>query len=156
MMVNNNITFISEDGTTINNEWPNDNISFDCGESEEPISDDFLKWVHSYALNIGKIQRTSVCDINIVNGDGTPFDPPKNPLIEKWNKLYPPIPIPQYSQVCDGYSCLFCGRCPSGEHWEVPEEDKEIYNKYIEEFNAYMILHGNDELLFNEDEDNDG
>lgn len=63
---------------------------------------------------------------NIVNEDGTPmdFERPKNPLEEKWSKLYPPIPMPQYSQVCDGYSCMWCGRCPKGCYWEVPEEDR--------------------------------
>ena len=44
----------------------------------------------------------------IVNEDGTPldFERPKNPLEEKWERLYPPTPMPQYSQVCDGYSCM--------------------------------------------------
>ena len=46
----------------------------------------------------------------IVNEDGTSMDDfPKNPLAEKWKRLYPPTPMPQYSQVCDGYSCAFCG-----------------------------------------------
>ena len=40
--------------------------------------------------------------IHIVNEDGTElgFEFPKNPLQEKWDKLYPPTPMPQYSQVC--------------------------------------------------------
>lgn len=52
---------------------------------------------------------------NIVFFDGTIFDPPKNPLKEKWNKLYPPISKPNWSQVCDGYSCMWCDRCPNGD-----------------------------------------
>lgn len=43
----------------------------------------------------------------LVNEDGTTFDDmPVNPLKEKWDKLYPPIPKPEFSQVCDGYSCM--------------------------------------------------
>ena len=74
--------------------------------------------------------------------DGTPFDPPKNPLKEKWDKLYPPTPMPYYSQVCDGYSCMWCGRCPSGDYWKVPEEDKDIYDKWYKEYNDYCDSHG--------------
>lgn len=58
---------------------------------------------------------------------------PINPLQEKWDKLYPPIPKPEYSQVCDGYSCMWCGRCPRGEYWVVPEEDRNIYEAYKQE-----------------------
>ena len=81
--------------------------------------------------------------LNIVNEDGTPFDfeYPENPLKEKWNKLYPPIPMPQYSQVCDGYSCMWCGRCPKGSYWVVPEEDKEIWEQYREQIREYDRIH---------------
>lgn len=83
-------------------------------------------------------------EIEIVNGDGTSLDDfPKNPLKEKWDKLYPPIPMPQYSQVCDGYSCMWCGRCPNGDKWEVPEEDKEVWEQYQEEVRKYHARHGN-------------
>ncbi|MCM1234159.1 MAG: hypothetical protein NC489_28990 [Ruminococcus flavefaciens] len=39
--------------------------------------------------------------IKLVNEDGTDcdFEYPQNPLEEKWNKLYPPIPKPEYSQT---------------------------------------------------------
>ena len=79
--------------------------------------------------------------INLINEDGTEYNPPKNPLEEKWNKLYPPIPMPQYSQVCDGYSCMCCGRCPNGSYWKVPEEDKEVWGKYVQEKREYHRLH---------------
>lgn len=79
---------------------------------------------------------------NVVFSDGTIFDPPKNPLVEKWAKLYPPVPKPYYSQVCDDYSCMWCDRCPKGEGWKVPEEDKEIYAQYKKEFNDYCNSHG--------------
>lgn len=29
--------------------------------------------------------------------DGTPFEPPENPLLEKWRKKYPRVKMPQYS-----------------------------------------------------------
>lgn len=79
---------------------------------------------------------------DIIFPDGTIFDPPKNPLKEKWDKLYPPVPKPEYSEVCDGYSCMGCGRCPSGDYWKVPEEDKEIYEQYKKEFDEYCDSHG--------------
>lgn len=66
---------------------------------------------------------------------------PENPLKEKWEKLYPPIPKPEYSQVCDGYSCMWCGRCPRGENWKCPEEDAEIYAQYQKELNAWFDRH---------------
>ena len=79
----------------------------------------------------------------LINEDGTPFDynRPKNPLEEKWAKLYPPTPMPQFSQVCDGYSCMWCGRCPHGEYWKVPEEDKEVYADYCRELREYDKIH---------------
>lgn len=79
--------------------------------------------------------------INIENEDGTICNPPKNPLMEKWLKLYPPKPMPQYSQVCDVYSCMWCGRCPHGDNWKCPEEDKEEYEKWLKEYDDYMKLH---------------
>ena len=79
----------------------------------------------------------------IVNEDGTPldFERPKNPLEEKWERLYPPTPMPQYSQVCDGYSCLWCGRGPRGDNWKVPEEDKEIWEAYRRQCREYNRIH---------------
>lgn len=81
--------------------------------------------------------------LNVVNEDGTPFDfeHPKNPLKEKWDRLYPPTPMPQYSQVCDGYSCMWCGRCPNGSNWKVPEEDKEVWEQYLEQCKEYDRIH---------------
>ena len=80
--------------------------------------------------------------------DGEPFNPPENPLREKWEEKYPKIPIPEYSQVCEGYSCMWCGRCPSGSDWEVPEEDKEVYDKWRQEHDDYISNHGGYENLF--------
>jgi hypothetical protein len=73
-----------------------------------------------------------------------PDDPmPQNPLKEKWKEKYPPIPMPQYSQVCDGYSCMWCGRCPQGDNWKCPEEDLEEYQKYENALNSWYERHPN-------------
>ena len=80
--------------------------------------------------------------IKIVNEDGVTFDDmPINPLKDKWAKLYPPIPKPEYSQVCDGYSCMWCGRCPHGSLWKCPEEDLEVYNEYRKKLDDYIAKH---------------
>lgn len=68
-------------------------------------------------------------------------DIPKNPLEEKWNRLYPQIPKPEYSQVCDGYSCMWCGRCPKGEYFKIPEEDLELWNNYQKQLDNYLQSH---------------
>ncbi len=77
----------------------------------------------------------------VLNEDGSVFNPPKNPLTKKWLEKYPPVSMSQYSQVCDGYSCMWCGRCPHGENWKVPEEDMEEWNKYRKELEEYDRNH---------------
>lgn len=72
--------------------------------------------------------------LNIVGLDTMP----QNPLEEKWSKLYPPVPRPEFSQVCDGYSCMWCGRCPNGGSWVCPPEDKEVYEKYRKELDDWL------------------
>lgn len=72
--------------------------------------------------------------LNIVGLDTIP----QNPLEEKWSKLYPPVPRPEFSQVCDGYSCMWCGRCPNGDSWVCPPEDKEVYEKYRKELDDWL------------------
>ena len=66
---------------------------------------------------------------------------PKNPLLSKWREKYPPEPKPEFSQVCDGYSCMWCGRCPEGEYWKCPEEDVEVYKQYQLDYSQWMIRH---------------
>lgn len=63
---------------------------------------------------------------------------PQNPLMEKWLKEYPPVSMPNESTVCDGYSCMWCSRCPYGDNWACPEEDREEYDKYLEELKLYL------------------
>ena len=84
-----------------------------------------------------------VFPLHVVNEDGTEldFEFPENPLKEKWDKLYPPTPMPQYSQVCDGYSCMWCGRCPHGSKWKVPDEDKEVWDEYQRQIEEYNKIH---------------
>jgi hypothetical protein len=74
--------------------------------------------------------------------DGRPYTPPKNPLIDKWSRLYPPTPNAQASQVCDGYSCIWCSRCPTGANWKVPEGDMADYTKWQEEMTKYHHENG--------------
>ena len=42
---------------------------------------------------------------------------------------------------------MSCSKCPYGEDWEIPEEDKEIYGKYIDELTRYVNDHGGLEEL---------
>lgn len=72
--------------------------------------------------------------------DGTPYNPPENPLKEKWAKLYPPCNLSDLGSF--DYSCLFCNKCPNGEHWRVPEEDKEVWMQHQLDVKAYIKDHG--------------
>lgn len=90
----------------------------------------------------------------IINEDGSKMDDyPKNPLKEKWDKLYPPM---RYGEPCsiilgyyeDGkpimnYSCVLCyeEKCPHSNGWKVPEEDKEEYEKYQKQIDEYHKIH---------------
>lgn len=91
----------------------------------------------------------------IVNEDGTSMkDFPKNPLLEKWDKLYPPT---RYGQPCKGpiigyypdntpipnYGCVLCAesKCRHSDSFEVPEEDKEVYEEYLNKIEEYNALH---------------
>lgn len=77
----------------------------------------------------------------ILNEDGTKYDPPKNPLTEKWEKLYPSC------KGGSGYKCLYCGKCPYGEHWHVPEEDRDVWDSYMKVLYDYDLEHGNLDIL---------
>lgn len=72
----------------------------------------------------------------ILNEDGTEYSPPPNPLAEKWKKLYP-------SCGSGGYKCMYCGKCPYGEYWKVPEEDRDEYAAYGRVLCQYNLDHGN-------------
>lgn len=67
--------------------------------------------------------------------------PPVNSLISKWEENHPPTPKPEYSQVCDGYSCMWCGRCPKGSYWTCPEEDLDEYRQYALAFQDWADRH---------------
>ncbi len=76
----------------------------------------------------------------IVNEDGTSidFELPEFPLKEKWDRLYPPT---KDGEPCWGYRCMYCHRCPSGEYWKVPEEDKEVWEQYQIKVREYNKIH---------------
>lgn len=86
----------------------------------------------------------------IINEDGTKFDPPKNPLLEKWEKLYVPNdcgPISGYDEEHDkvymNYGCVLCtsDKCHHSNAWKIPEEDKEIYEEYRKSYMDYIKAH---------------
>ena len=68
--------------------------------------------------------------------DGTPVQEPPNPLEYKWKINYPSCNLE------DIWTCLQCSRCPLGGDWKCPEEDKEVYNKHIEQVKQYYENHG--------------
>lgn len=95
----------------------------------------------------------------IINEDGTSLDDfPENPLKEKWLEKYPPT---RYGSKCapfetlpDGtvvanYGCILCHeKCMHSSSWEVPEEDKEEWDKYQEQVKEYHRIH-NPNLIAN-------
>lgn len=92
--------------------------------------------------------------LEIVNEDGTSiYDRPVNPLKEKWDELYtvtmdgkPCRPILGY---CDdgkpimNYCCVLCNNksCHYCISFIVPDEDKEVYEKYRKEVQRYNEIH---------------
>ena len=44
-------------------------------------------------------------------------------------------------RIFDGYSCIFCGDCPSGDYWKCPEEDRAVYDEYMERRKAWEERH---------------
>lgn len=94
--------------------------------------------------------------ITIVNNDGTPIDDfPKNPLLEKWDRLYPPT---RHGHPCSSvlgysdagspimnYGCVLCSEesCRHSSCFVIPEEDKIEYEEYKAKVREYDILHGN-------------
>lgn len=91
--------------------------------------------------------------ITIVNEDGTEFDYPENPLLDKWKKKYtvtkdgepcrPVIGKQEDGTPYMNYSCVLCQEknCIHSENWEVPEEDREEYEKYLEKVREYNRIH---------------
>ena len=72
--------------------------------------------------------------------DGTPYNPPKNPLKEKWDKLYPPCDLSDNGDF--DYSCILCSKCPNSEYWEIPAEDKAIWEQHRIDVEKYVEEHG--------------
>lgn len=90
----------------------------------------------------------------IINEDGSKMDDwPKNPLKEKWDKLYPPMrngkPCgPYLGRFEDGrpimnYTCVICyeEKCQHSNSWKVPEEDKEEYAEHLKRVDEYNKIH---------------
>lgn len=91
----------------------------------------------------------------IINEDGTILGPesgyPKHPLIEKWEKLYPPTRFgkscsPFYKSnnetIFANYGCILCHEmCPYSDNWKVPEEDREVWDEYQRQISEYHKIH---------------
>lgn len=91
---------------------------------------------------------------NLLNEDRTPVDFPKNPLWDKWIKEYPPmkngkpcspylVPPEEGKAPVMNYSCILCKetKCPYSNEWEVPEEDRDVWNAYITKAFEYDKAH---------------
>ena len=76
--------------------------------------------------------------MSILFKDGTPVNPPPNPLKAKWDKLFPSCA----TDIEDYYRCIYCGKCPKGDDWECPEEDKAVYEAWRLESDRYYEAHG--------------
>ena len=82
--------------------------------------------------------------IEIKNEDGTTLeDMPKNPLEEKWDKLYPKKDIckKMERQNIINYSCFNCNQCKEGELFVIPKEDQKKYEEYLKKVDEYNRLH---------------
>lgn len=89
---------------------------------------------------------------DVLNEDGTVMCYPKNPLEEKWDKLYPPVRNwrPCYTKLPTigdetplmNYSCVLCDeKCRHNGTWDIPEEDKEVYAEYVKKVLEYDEIH---------------
>ena len=92
--------------------------------------------------------------LQIVNEDGTSIDNyPKNPLKEKWEKLYSTDVFGRDCSPIDGYkkdgtpymnyTCVLCQSrtCYNSNYFEIPEEDKEVWNEYQRRIDEYDKVH---------------
>lgn len=92
--------------------------------------------------------------VEIINEDGSKMnDRPKNPLKEKWDKLYPPTRNGKPCKTILGYydngrhimnyTCVLCyeEKCQYSNNWKVPEEDREEYEKYSKQVDEYNKIH---------------
>lgn len=92
------------------------------------------------------------CINKVTNPDGTKFDPPKNPLLEKWKdnarKNGKPCSniLGYYSdgRPIMNYSCVLCyeTECYNSDYFQIPEEDKEEYENYQKKLHEYYKIHG--------------
>ena len=93
-------------------------------------------------------------ELTLIMSDGTPLtEAPKNPLTEKWEKNYT---LDRFGKQCqdilghyeDGrpimnYDCVLCTSkmCYKSDKFEVPEEDKEVYENYMEQLDSFYEEH---------------
>ena len=109
------------------------------------------------------LETTELCDeiynlikpITIVNEDGTEITEgrPKNPLLEKWDRIYPPMRHGQpCSPICGyqengrpymNYTCVTChvDTCRHSDGWKIPPEDIEEWKEYKKADREYDRIH---------------
>ena len=97
---------------------------------------------------------------SIKNEDETLYEPPENPLWEKWLREYPPMrngrpcgPVCGYyddGRPIPNYTCVICheDKCPYCDDWEVPEEDREEYEKWLDDSSVYFKKHNPNYMNF--------
>lgn len=86
----------------------------------------------------------------ILNEDGTESTTyPKNPLIEKWDATpplrhgHPCSPYLDKEKKWMNYTCVICHNenCRFSDDFVVPDEDKEVYEKWRRECDEYDKIH---------------
>ena len=45
---------------------------------------------------------------------------------------------------------MWCGRCPRGDYWKVPDEDKEVWAGYQKQLKEYNRIHNPSMYKFEE------
>ena len=71
----------------------------------------------------------------VINEDGTEINPPEVPEYTALKEKYP---------KCEwwGYNCMFCAKCPSGDHFKPSNEEEKIaIEKQSKTSREYLFKH---------------
>lgn len=74
----------------------------------------------------------------IINSDGTKYDPPVHPEMYKLEEKYP---------TCNswGYKCMYCDKCMMGEHFKpANDEERRILEEHSKLVHEYTLEHNPD------------
>lgn len=73
-------------------------------------------------------------DLNIVNEDGTIFEPPRS---DEYAKL-----LNKYSSCNNrGYKCMFCNKCMHGSYFKPTDDERIIIIEYSQLLEEYIKKH---------------